>query len=76
MTPKTGNFLSNITAIYIKDNFLEKSRIIFGYHIQSSLPVQALVPCDLMENPLSEAVAADAQLHVKPFEVQTYRVKL
>ena len=46
------------------------------YHIQSGLPVQALVPCDLMENPLGEAVAADAQLHVKPFEVQTYRVKL
>ena len=46
------------------------------YHIQSGLPVQALVPCDLMENPIGEAAAADAQLHVKPFEVQTYRVKL
>ena len=46
------------------------------YHIQSGLPVQALVPCDLMENPIGEAAAADAQLHVKPFEVQMYRVKL
>ena len=29
-----------------------------------------------MEKPIGEAAAADAQLHVKPFEVQTYRVKL
>lgn len=44
------------------------------YHIHSDLPVRELVPCDLMEEPVGAALPPDAVLHVRPFEVTTYRV--
>lgn len=45
------------------------------YHIRSGLPVQALIPCDLLEEPVGAALPPDAVLHVRPFEVTTYRVR-
>ncbi len=45
------------------------------YHIRSDLPVQALIPCDLLEEPTGAALPPDAVLHVRPFEVATYRVR-
>lgn len=46
------------------------------YHLFSDLPVEALVPCDLLEEAVSQAIAPDSALHVRAFEVSTYRVKL
>lgn len=45
------------------------------FHLASGLPVEALIPCDLMENTIGDAAAPGSALHVKPFEVFTYRVK-
>lgn len=46
------------------------------FHILSDLPLAALTPCDLLENPVKKAVAPDAALHVRPFEVAAFRVKI
>ena len=46
------------------------------FHLSSGLPVEALIPCDLLEAPTGEAVAPDAALRARPFAVLTYRVKL
>lgn len=45
------------------------------FHISSGLPVESLIPCDLLENPIGDAAAPGSALHAKPFEVCTYRVK-
>lgn len=46
------------------------------FRLQSDLPIEALTPCDLLEQPTGAPLAPDAALHVRPFEVSTYRVKL
>ena len=46
------------------------------FHIRSDLPVETLIPCDLLETPVGRAAALKAELHVRPFEVSTYRIKL
>ena len=46
------------------------------FHVLSGLPVKTIQRCDLLENPVGELEAADATLHVRPFEVLTLRVKL
>ena len=46
------------------------------FRLRSDLPVKALQPCDMLENPTGEALPLDAPLHVKPFQVLTLRVKL
>lgn len=45
------------------------------YHIVSGLPVEALVPCSMLEEDDGAPLAMDAALHARPFEVMTYRVK-
>lgn len=40
------------------------------------LPVEALIPCNLMEENPDEPLAPGADLHLRPFEVSTYRIKL
>lgn len=47
-----------------------------SYHLLSGLPVEALVPCTLLEEPAGQPLAPQAALHVRPFEVATYRVTL
>ncbi|MFQ7002480.1 MAG: glycosyl hydrolase-related protein, partial [Ruthenibacterium lactatiformans] len=39
------------------------------FHIRSDLPVETLIPCDLLETPVGRAAALKAELHVRPFEV-------
>ena len=46
------------------------------FHVLSGLPVKAIQRCDLLENPVGELEAAEAVLHVRPFEVLTLRIKL
>ena len=46
------------------------------FRLCSDLPVKALQPCDMLENPTGEALPLDAPLHVRPFQVLTLRVKL
>lgn len=46
------------------------------FRLRSDLPVKALQPCDMLENPTGEALPLDAPLHVRPFQVLTLRVKL
>ncbi|MCI6041354.1 MAG: glycosyl hydrolase-related protein [Clostridiales bacterium] len=46
------------------------------YHLCSDLPVRSLVPCTMLEEDMGTPLAPDAQLHVRAFEVSTYRVKL
>ena len=45
------------------------------YHLLSDLPIEALVPCNLLEEGVGDAVSPEAALHVRAFEVSTYRVK-
>lgn len=47
-----------------------------AFRLRSDLPVKALQPCDMLENPTGEALPLDAPLHVRPFQVLTLRVKL
>ncbi|MDO5379077.1 MAG: glycoside hydrolase family 38 C-terminal domain-containing protein [Clostridia bacterium] len=46
------------------------------FRLLSGLPVRALQPCDMLENPVGECLCADAQLHVTPFQILTLRVKI
>lgn len=47
------------------------------FHIRSDLPVETPIPCDLLETPRRQGRSAlKAELHVRPFEVSTYRIKL
>lgn len=47
-----------------------------AYHLLSDLPVCSLVPCTMLEEDRGAPLAPDTQLHVRAFEVSTYRVKL
>ena len=46
------------------------------FRLTSDLAVDALVPCDLLEEASGAPLAPDARLHLRPFEVATYRVQL
>ena len=46
------------------------------FRLRSDLPVEALVPCNLLEEPIGDPLAPDAPLHLRAFEVSSYRVKL
>lgn len=46
------------------------------FRLHSDLPVKALTPCNLLEEAAGAPVEPDAVLHVRPFEVCTYRVTL
>lgn len=46
------------------------------WHLTSDLAVESLIPCDLMEENPGAPLAPGADLHLRPFEVATYRVKL
>ena len=46
------------------------------FRLRSDLPVAALQPCDMLENPAGDPLPPDAPLHVRPFQVLTLRVKL
>ena len=46
------------------------------FRLHSDLPVKALTPCNLLEEDAGAPVEPDALLHVRPFEVCTYRVTL
>ncbi len=46
------------------------------FRLTSDLAVDALVPCDLPEEASGAPLAPDAWLHLRPFEVATYRVQL
>ena len=45
------------------------------FHLLSDLSVKAYQLCDLLENPKGEMFAPTEQLHMRPFEVLTVRVK-
>ena len=46
------------------------------FRLRSDLPVKALTPCNLLEEETGAPVKPDAMLHVRPFEVCTYRITL
>lgn len=46
------------------------------FRLLSDLPVEALVPCNLLEEPLAAPLVPGVRLHLRPFEVSTYRVQL
>ena len=46
------------------------------YHLDFGVPVAALVPCDLLEQPTGQPLPPQAALHLRPFEVATYRIQL
>ncbi len=46
------------------------------FRLRSDLPVEALVPCNLLEEPIGDPLTPDASLHLRAFEVSSYRVKL
>lgn len=46
------------------------------FRLHSDLPVKALTPCDLLEEATGAPVEPDAVLHVRPFEVCTYRIEI
>lgn len=54
----------------------ESKRADTFFRLHSDLPVQALIPCNLLETPIGKPMAHDAPFHVRAFEVATYRVKL
>lgn len=45
------------------------------FHLLSDLDLEALIPCNLLEEPTGQPLSPDARLHLRPFEVATYRVK-
>ena len=46
------------------------------FRLRSDLPVKTLTPCNLLEEETGTPAKPDAMLHVRPFEVCTYRVTL
>lgn len=45
-------------------------------HLLTDLPVRSLTPCSMLEDDKGETLAIDSALHMKPFEIKTFRVKM
>lgn len=46
------------------------------FRLHSDLPLKALTPCNLLEEATGASVEPDTVLHVRPFEVCTYRIAI
>lgn len=46
------------------------------FHLRSDLPIRALVPCNMLEEPKGEAIAPDSAIRIRPFQVLSFRLKL
>lgn len=46
------------------------------FHLLTDLPVAELIPCSMLEENNAAGLAPDAQIHARPFEIKTFRVRL
>ena len=46
------------------------------FHLLTDLSVAELIPCSMLEENNAAGLAPDAQIHARPFEIKTFRVRL